>query len=146
MTVIIEDIKRKKHKKAKVPGRGKLIKLADKLMSRLVRQMYANTEGVVRCFTCDYRAHWKHMQNGHYISRSRYFTRWMLENTRPQCFVCNLRYQGMGHLFRAQLVVEYGERGVITMEELSKRENQEYTNEMIELVISEFKSLLSNYE
>jgi len=59
------------------------------------------------------------MQNGHYITRSLKYTRWDFNNLRPQCFVCNMRNQGMSHVFRAKLVQELGEDVIRAMEERS---------------------------
>lgn len=101
-------------------GRAKLIKLADTKYSLHVRQKHANKEGVVECFTCPYKNHWKKMQCGHYITRSKKYTRWDLNNLRPQCFVCNMRNQGMSHIFRERLVLELGEDVIKAMEERSK--------------------------
>lgn len=101
-------------------GRAGLIKKADWTLSQYVRQFYADENGTVSCYTCPYKAHWKKMQNGHYITRSLKYTRWDLMNCRPQCFVCNMRNQGMSHLFRERLVNEYGEQAVKALEERSK--------------------------
>lgn len=101
-------------------SRSKLIKEADRLLSLKVRQFYASPEGIVKCYTCPYQAHWKKMQNGHYITRSLKYTRWDLNNCRPQCFVCNMRNQGMSHLFRERLVEELGESKIKAMEAKAK--------------------------
>lgn len=108
-------------KKKIKPQRAKLIKEADRVYSQYVRQKYADKEGVVQCYTCPYQAHWKKMQNGHYITRSAKYTRWDLDNLRPQCFVCNMRNQGMGHIFREKLVGELGEEHIKAMEQRSKQ-------------------------
>lgn len=100
--------------------RSKLIKKTDTAYSLYVRQKYANDEGIVTCYTCPYRNHWKKMQNGHYITRSAKYTRWDLDNLRPQCFVCNMRNQGMSHIFREKLVAELGEERIRVMEAKSK--------------------------
>lgn len=60
------------------------------------------------------------MQNGHYITRSIKYLRWELDNCRPQCFVCNMRNQGMSHLFRERLVEQLGEDRLKDMELLAK--------------------------
>lgn len=120
----------RKHKKGiKTPGRAKLIKRADSAMSLYIRQKYADKDGIVQCYTCPYKAHWKKMQNGHYITRSLKYTRWDENNCRPQCFVCNMRNQGMSHLFRENLVKEISEFSVLNLEAAAKqlfREPDEY--------------------
>lgn len=114
--------------------RSKLIKEADRLWSLKVRQGAADAEGTVNCYTCSYKAHWKKMQNGHYITRSAKYTRWDPDNQRPQCFVCNMRNQGMSHLFRENLVKEIGEQRVLALEVRAKplfREPDSYIQEII---------------
>lgn len=61
------------------------------------------------------------MQCGHYITRSAKYVRWELDNLRPQCFVCNMRNQGMSHIFRERLVKELGEERIVELEQLSKK-------------------------
>lgn len=102
------------------PTRSKLIKQADTLLSLYVRQVHADPQGIVQCYTCPYKNHWKKMQNGHYITRSAKYTRWDLDNCRPQCFVCNMRNQGMAHIFRENLVSEIGGQRVIDLEQRAK--------------------------
>lgn len=74
------------------------------------------------------------MQNGHYISRFFKYTRWLKENCRPQCFMCNMRLGGCAHIFREKLVLEYGETFVKEMEQKAKilfREPDEYIQNII---------------
>jgi hypothetical protein len=66
-----------------------LIKECDRLLSLFVRQVDADEEGMVRCCTCPIILHWRHMQCGHFISRSHMGLRWVLQNTGPQCRNCN---------------------------------------------------------
>lgn len=119
--------------------RSKLIKEADRLYSLHVRQFYADKEGAVLCYTCPYKAHWKKMQNGHYITRSKKYVRWDLDNCRPQCFVCNMRNQGMSHIFRENLVGEIGIDRVEALEARSKplfREPDSWIQERIDFIHS----------
>lgn len=118
-------------------GRAKLIKKADTLYSLYVRQKYADAEGIVQCFTCTYKNHWKKLQCGHYITRSAKYVRWDLNNLRPQCFVCNMRNQGMSHIFRENLVGEIGAQAVLTLERKSKilfREKDDWIQDVIDNV------------
>ena len=61
-----------------------------KLMSRVVRQVYANHDGYVTCVCCNRGYHWKEIDAGHFIPRARgsgvYFD-WF--NVHPQCKACN---------------------------------------------------------
>lgn len=113
----------------KKPIRSKLIKEADKKYSLHVRQKYANSEGYVQCYTCNYLNHWKKMQCGHYIPRFFKYTRWELDNLRVQCYMCNMRLGGVPHIFRENLVEELGDVRVQQMEASAKplfREKDEW--------------------
>ena len=86
-----------------------LKKEADRLMSLFVRQKYADRDGLVKCYTCPYQAHWKKMQNGHLVSRYYLATRYDERNCRPQCYTCNMWRNGMTPHFAAKLQEELGQ-------------------------------------
>lgn len=60
-----------------------------RLMSRCIRLEAANNQGVVECYTCGARKHWKQTDAGHWQSRANKPTKFWLENIRPQCKQCN---------------------------------------------------------
>ena len=62
--------------------------------SRYVRWLHADADGMVKCSTCSTTKHVKEMQNGHFMSRRHYSTRWLLTNCAPQCYGCNIGNQG----------------------------------------------------
>lgn len=110
----------KRNKKAdKVPSLSRLTKECDTLYSLYVRKSDMNDDGMVPCFTCDNWFHWKKIHCGHYISRTFKYTRWDLDNLRPQCYACNVIKKGMSHIFRAKLVKEIGTKRVEELEERS---------------------------
>ena len=124
------------------PSRTKLIKMADSLASKYVRLKNANRAGIVKCFTCSYKTHWKKIQNGHYISRFYKYTRWHEDNMRPQCFGCNIRMSGNSHLFRENLVKEIGEQRVKDIETKSKilfKEKDDYIQKKIHFLEEKLK-------
>jgi len=123
--------------------RSKLIKSADTLMSLYVRQFYAK-DGMVKCYTCTGVYPVKKIQNGHYIPRGYKYTRWELENCRPQCFLCNCRYYGQAFIFRKNLVEELGEERVRELEARAKNlfnEKDEWIQEIIDLYTSKLSTL-----
>jgi hypothetical protein len=87
----------------KKPSRSKLVKKLDEVFSVFIRKKYADSNGLVKCFTCSKVAHWKEMQCGHFQSRRHYATRWDEGNTRPQCVGCNLFKQGEQYTFGINL-------------------------------------------
>lgn len=128
---IIESPKRKVYarKSSKRVGKKKVKpktvtwykKRADALFSTFLRQKYADKDGMVKCYTCDYKAHWKKMQNGHLVSRYYLATRYDERNCRPQCYTCNMWRNGMIPHFAAKLQKDLGQ-GIV--EELYEKARQ----------------------
>ena len=83
--------------------RSVIVKELDKVFSQYIRQKYANLDGFVDCFTCGRSYHWKKIQNGHFMTRARYSTRWDEENCRPQCYGCNVGQGGRQYIFAQNL-------------------------------------------
>lgn len=83
-----------KVKKPKAHNASWWKKRADTLMSLYVRLHYADSEGMVHCYTCPKILHWKEIQNGHFVSRQHNSTRYWVENCRPQCIGCNVFGRG----------------------------------------------------
>lgn len=114
--------------------RGALIKATDTVYSSYVRQKYADKEGMVKCYTCEDVYHYKRLQCGHYISRLFKYTRWDLNNLRPQCFYCNMRRAGCAFIFRENLVKELGTEVVENMEQRARllfKEKDEWTRAIL---------------
>lgn len=75
-------------------GLSDLIKVADDVFSKWLRQSQADKEGYVTCFTCDTRLRHQDVQCGHFISRGALFLRWDTRNTRIQDIDCNVYKSG----------------------------------------------------
>ena len=79
------------------------------VFSEFVRRKDADQWGIVSCFTCPARKHWKKMQAGHFQhGRLDYDER----NVHPQCPQCNLFYSGRLDEYAMRLVRENGEEWV----------------------------------
>jgi|GEM_PF-986391 hypothetical protein len=74
-------------------GLSYLMNDLDDVFSKYIRLKYADSEGVVKCFTCSNKIFWKHIQNGHYTSRANMATRYEEDNCRPQCGFCNSKHE-----------------------------------------------------
>ena len=98
-----------KTKLPKVKSSAKLKKELDTIFSRYIRQKYADDNGMVQCFTCSFREHWKKLQNGHLVSRYYLATRFDERNCRPQCLTCNVYRNGRTPEFADRLSKELGE-------------------------------------
>jgi hypothetical protein len=66
----------------------------DSLISKYIRMSYADSDGMVDCFTCSWRGSWKESDCGHFISRKIYGLRWDRRNLKVQCKNCNINLSG----------------------------------------------------
>lgn len=97
---------------------SKLKAKLDKLFSEWIRRRNAGHDGIVSCFTCGVKKHWKQMHAGHFMSRRHHTTRWDEINVQVQCPKCNLFNQGEQYKFGLYLDQRFGEG---TAEELEQR-------------------------
>ena len=98
----------KKIPKKKVVSRGQLVKRLDSVYSQYIRLKNADSEGYCICVTCGDRIHWKEIQNGHFISRAKYPTRWHDENCHPQCMRDNIFLRGRYIDYTLYMIDRYG--------------------------------------
>ena len=94
-----------KPKRRKAPTVAKLKKKAWKLLSELVRRSN-HSYGLVNCYTCGVRIHWKDSQAGHAIPGRTGSTLLDEEIIRPQCFACNIPNHGRYEIFTTKLIRE----------------------------------------
>ncbi len=114
---------------------SKLMKEADALMSKNVRYANIDKDGNATCYTCGHKAEPKKMQNGHYLSRFYKAARWHPDNTRIQCYVCNIFKKGDVVVFRQNLVKEIGIERVEAVEaqrNVTTKLTREYLLDLLE--------------
>ena len=117
----------------KKPSRSKIVKKLDAEFSRYIRLKYSDHNGYVKCYTCNRIKHYKDsMQNGHFMSRRYYSTRWNEDNCRPQCYGCNCHAQGRSYEFSLNLNKEYGYEISLELLQLSKETVKISNPELIE--------------
>ena len=132
------------HKKVKLKSISKLKKDADKWCSLYVRQKEADHEGVVGCYTCPKRGHWKTLQAGHFVSRLYSITRFdYRDNIRVQCVGCNIWGRGKTNIFAGNLLKEIGTKRFAALL-LRSRENHQFTRKELEEIIRTFKEKVAN--
>ena len=78
---------------AKKRSRSKIVKELDSMFSKFIRQRDSEN-GLCSCSTCGVRKPIKQMQAGHFMSRTKYSTRWDEDNVHAQCAGCNMWKQG----------------------------------------------------
>jgi len=109
-----------KKTRVKKPTTTQLKKEADRVFSLFIRKKYANSEGMVKCFTCPKILPYldgRKINCGHFVSRSYLATRYDERNCRPQCWGCNNTAYGWGGHgrpveFAFGLEAEYG-KGIV---------------------------------
>lgn len=121
---------------------SKLKKKLDELFSKFIRQRGADENGMNRCFTCGKVAHWKLLQCGHYVSRTKLATRWDEVNCQVQCPGCNLFKEGNKPNFTVNLESKYGKG---TVERLVIKGNNTWrpTAFELELLIKHYSKLIN---
>ena len=121
---------------------SKLKKDLDTIFSIFIRLRYADDDGLVICFTCQKKAHYKNgMQNGHFMSRKHLNTRFHEENCQVQCAGCNIFRYGEQYKFSVNLDNEYGKGKSNELEILSKQ-NEKFSRVDYDIKISYYKSLV----
>ena len=122
----------KREKKAESPS--VLTAKLDKIFSIYVRLKYADSNGNVKCYTCDNTHHYKSIQNGHFQSRRYMSTRFHVNNCKPQCYACNVGLHGQQYIFGVNLDREHGKGTAETMVLLSKQQKKFSAEEFKELI------------
>lgn len=116
-----------------------LKKELDRVFSIFIRQKYADSNGMVRCYTCGVLKPIKEMQNGHFVSRIHLATRYDEDNCRPQCVGCNVFGGGKIAVFATKLEAELG-KGIIGR--LYRKAQQIVKDFPYESKIAHYKSLI----
>ena len=125
---------------SKKPSRKTIITKLDNIFSQYIRLRYSKNE-IATCVTCGKQDHWKKMQNGHFISRKHYATRFDEDNCQVQCAGCNVFRYGEQYLFSKYLGSDLSEELLIKSRNIQKFTDNELL-EMIELYTEKVNNLL----
>lgn len=129
-------MKPKTKTKVKKPTRTQLIKSLDKVFSIFIRQ---RDKGV--CFTCGKKDDPKYMQNGHYVSRGKFATRWDERNCHCQCVRCNIFLGGNYPIYSEKLIKKYGYEVIRELNRLGQT-IAKHTTKDLEEKIEHYKKLI----
>jgi len=124
----------------KISRKG-LVKKLDAIFSIYIRLRKADDLGLVSCYTCNKKDHYKKMQCGHFMSRKHYSTRWEELNCQVQCYACNVMRYGEQYKYGLELKKEYGED---LPEELliMSRKIVKFSNDDLQEMINRYKQLV----
>jgi septum formation topological specificity factor MinE len=118
------------------------------LVQRLVRLKAADSNGMVKCWTCPTVKHWKEMQGGHFIERGKTATKMLEENIHPQCPSCNqwgMKKSSTVLLYRREMVAWYGEEFVSWLENESKKTIR-HTRQELQLLLADYTKQVKHFE
>jgi hypothetical protein len=125
---------------AKKPSRKTIITKLDSIFSQYIRLRYSKNE-IATCVTCGKSDNWKKMQNGHFVSRKHYATRWDEDNCQVQCSGCNVFRYGEQYLFSKYLGADLSEELLMKSRKIQKFTDSELLD-MIELYNEKVNNLL----
>lgn len=114
-----------------------LVKNLDAIFSKYIRLKYADSAGLVQCYTTGKYYHWTKIQAGHFFSRRYYAIRWNENNVRPQGISANIFNQGEQSKFKENLIKEIGHERV---DELEFKKNNRFNLDRFVLI-----SLIKEY-
>lgn len=107
--------------------------------SRYIRLLYANRNGVVNCYTCDYKGKWFNggIECGHFIPRANMATRWEPRNCRPQCNGCNCHNGGNLKVFAERLEEE--QKGLVQQLNEMKHTVVHFSNDEMKQMLIDYR-------
>jgi len=105
-------------------------KKAWKQFSLYIRLSAANEFGLIQCYTCPARSHYKEMQAGHWVEGHSNVVYINEDYVRPQCASCNIFHKGRQGEFRDLIRKELGDARVeellIESKQIKKISIQDY--------------------
>lgn len=132
-------------KRKKKVSRRLLVKKLDAAFSKYIRWRAADSDGNVKCVTCNSIAPVKSMQNGHFMSRKHHSLRWhAYGNCNPQCYSCNIGGKGLQYQHSLYIDKKYGEGTAMRLLERS-REIRKYTNEELIRLTKHYNNKVDEY-
>lgn len=108
----------------------KIERKLDDVYSECIRLMNSDDEGNCHCITCNEKFHWRDIDCGHYIDRIHKSTRWHLQNSHPQCRLCNGTHDGRAEDHGKAIDLKYGPGTADKLEKLSREEKHFMTHEL----------------
>lgn len=113
--------KENKCSKKENPKLSSLTNKADILQSEYIRRKAADEHGYVSCISCGRIFRWQETDNGHFISRRYFNTRYVEENCHAECRYCN-RFNHDHLIGYTQSMIDlYGKDGIKWLQEESRK-------------------------
>lgn len=133
-------------KKKKKKTIAALVEDAAKLLQKIRRLEEADDNGYCRCVSCGKAYHWKELDGGHYVPRTKTATKLVEHNINPQCKSCNCyRKEEAKCRYAIYMIDTYGYEYVKWLNEESGKERKYYRGELEDLII-EYKKRVKELE
>lgn len=101
---------------------SELIKQAETAFNKYIRNRDSNSEGIVRCISCDEEFKKSEIHAGHYLpAGNNASVRFDEINVNGQCVDCNINRLGNQANYRIGLIEKYGEEKVLELEQRAKQ-------------------------
>ena len=113
-------------------------KIADGWFSKYIRLKNSTPDGICNCITCHRPFHWKEIDCGHFVSRSRKIVRFDERNCAPQCKHCNRFKGGEQWKFGKAIDKIYGEGTATYLQGIAKRPYKRVARDL-DYLIEEYK-------
>ncbi|MCK5612894.1 recombination protein NinG [Candidatus Pacearchaeota archaeon] len=112
-----------------------------KVYALYIKKKYSIGGGWCKCFTCPatLKIGTSNCQCGHYYSKKGYPALYFNENnTRPQCYHCNINLSGNTQIFREALIFEIGEDGIAELDK-HRHDTIKWSRSELEEMIIKYK-------
>jgi len=136
-------VKKAKVAKPKTKTRSQLVRDLDKVFSQYIR-VKDSIDGTAVCVTCGDQKPWRQQQNGHYMSRGHYPTRWDEDNCHVQCVACNMFRSGNYTEYSIYMINRYGADFLPVLRDKAKNGSKIPTS-VIKGLIEEYTQKLLTY-
>lgn len=107
----------------------------DRKFSIYIKCLFRKENGKIDCYTCGAELPIQGVQCGHFNSRKDACTRWLIDNARPQCPICNEGLSGNLDIFKEKLEAE--NPGITGMLEQMSRKVCNFTKSDLENMLQD---------
>ena len=133
-------IKKKRKKSPQKIAKAK----AWKAFSLFIRISNADSNGIVKCVTCNISKHWKEVHAGHYVDGRNNTVLFNEKLVHPQCFHCNSKLAGCLAGNKIKYTFFMKEKYGYTIEELNEIDNSKF--HVKKYTISELQEIEEKYK
>jgi len=132
--------------KPRKENKTKLIKQADTVFSKYIRTKYQLSNGFVECYTCGKKLAYNQSQCGHFISRSYHSLRFDVNNSRVQCYGCNVAKKGNYLEYTMKLIKQHGIEFVDALQFHKLAKKTYYLDSYKLIYVTDIKDVIKFYE